>query len=104
MSIISTENLGLAFGARDVFSGIAIEVPNDGRIGLVGPNGIEERPRSFAYWPASHPQIRDRSIWPEARASATSVRKLLRRSRGTTIACTTRCSRSSRPFVSWRTN
>ncbi|HNT54263.1 MAG TPA: ABC-F family ATP-binding cassette domain-containing protein, partial [Anaerolineaceae bacterium] len=35
-----TENLGLSFGAFDLFLGITVHVPNDGKIGLIGPNGI----------------------------------------------------------------
>jgi ATP-binding cassette subfamily F protein 3 len=40
MAIITTSNLGQSFGAFDVFSNISVSVPNDGKIGLVGPNGI----------------------------------------------------------------
>ena len=40
MSIITTENLGVSFGAFDLFRGISLTVPNDGKIGLIGPNGI----------------------------------------------------------------
>ena len=40
MSILSTYNLGLSFGARDVFSGISVNLPNDAKVGLVGPNGV----------------------------------------------------------------
>lgn len=40
MSILSATNLGLSFGHRDIFSGISLEVPNDAKIGLVGPNGV----------------------------------------------------------------
>ena len=40
MSIISGHNLGLSFGARDIFGGISIDLPADARGGLVGPNGI----------------------------------------------------------------
>ena len=40
MSLITTENLGLYFGAFDLFLGITVHVPNDGKIGLIGPNGI----------------------------------------------------------------
>jgi len=40
MAIISASNLGQSFGAFDVFENISISVPNDGKIGLVGPNGI----------------------------------------------------------------
>jgi ATP-binding cassette subfamily F protein 3 len=40
MAIITTSNLGQSFGAFDVFGNISVSVPNDGKIGLVGPNGI----------------------------------------------------------------
>lgn len=40
MSILTTSNLGQSFGAYDVFVGISVAVPNDGKIGLVGPNGV----------------------------------------------------------------
>ncbi|MCL5275684.1 MAG: ABC-F family ATP-binding cassette domain-containing protein [Chloroflexi bacterium] len=33
-------NVGQSFGAFDVFQGISASIPNDGKIGLVGPNGI----------------------------------------------------------------
>ena len=40
MAIITTSNLGQSFGAFDVFANISVSVPNDGKVGLVGPNGI----------------------------------------------------------------
>src|SRR5258707_5742088 len=40
MSIVSIQNLGLSFGAYDVFSGITASLPNDAKVGLVGPNGV----------------------------------------------------------------
>ena len=40
MSILSAKNLGLSFGAFDLFSGIAVTIANDSKIGLIGPNGI----------------------------------------------------------------
>jgi ATP-binding cassette, subfamily F, member 3 len=40
MSILTAENLGLSFGAFDLFKGISVNVPNDGKIGFIGPNGI----------------------------------------------------------------
>ena len=40
MSILTAENLGVSFGAFDLFRGISLTVPNDGKIGLIGPNGI----------------------------------------------------------------
>ncbi|HET6444037.1 MAG TPA: ABC-F family ATP-binding cassette domain-containing protein [candidate division Zixibacteria bacterium] len=40
MAIITTSNLSQSFGSIDVFRNISVSVPNDGKIGLVGPNGI----------------------------------------------------------------
>lgn len=40
MTILSTQNLGRAFGAVDVFDGINIAVPQNARIAIVGPNGV----------------------------------------------------------------
>src|SRR5512135_1727724 len=40
MSILTASNLGISFGAFDLFRGISVTVPNDGKIGLIGPNGI----------------------------------------------------------------
>jgi ATP-binding cassette, subfamily F, member 3 len=40
MSILTLTNLGQAYGDFDVFSGINASIPNDAKIGLVGPNGI----------------------------------------------------------------
>ncbi len=40
MSILSVNNLGLSFGAFDLFEGISVTIANDSKIGLIGPNGI----------------------------------------------------------------
>lgn len=40
MSILSFHNVSQAFGAVDVFTGLSGTIPNDGKIGLVGSNGI----------------------------------------------------------------
>lgn len=40
MSILTANNLSLSFGAFDLFKGITVTIPNDGKIGLIGPNGI----------------------------------------------------------------
>src|SRR5512135_2155487 len=40
MSILTAENLGLSFGAFDLFRGISLSVANDSKIDLIGPNGI----------------------------------------------------------------
>ncbi len=38
--MLNLSGVGLSFGDFDLFSGISVSVPNDGKIGLVGPNGI----------------------------------------------------------------
>jgi ATP-binding cassette subfamily F protein 3 len=40
LTILTTKDLGLSFGAFDVFSGISVAVANDSKIGLIGQNGI----------------------------------------------------------------
>jgi ATP-binding cassette subfamily F protein 3 len=40
MSILNADNLGLSFGAFDLFKGISVTVANDSKIGLIGPNGV----------------------------------------------------------------
>jgi len=40
MSILAATHVGHSFGAHDVFMGVNVTVPNDGKIGLVGPNGV----------------------------------------------------------------
>jgi ATP-binding cassette subfamily F protein 3 len=40
MSVLTATQLGQSFGDDDVFSGVTVSVPNDGKIGLVGPNGV----------------------------------------------------------------
>ncbi len=40
MAILTTSYLGQSFGAVDVFSGVSVSIPNDGKVGLVGPNGV----------------------------------------------------------------
>jgi ATP-binding cassette subfamily F protein 3 len=40
MSLLTAENLGVSFGAFDLFAGISVSVANDGKIGLIGPNGV----------------------------------------------------------------
>ncbi len=39
MSLLATQELGLAFGGFDVFEGLSLAIPDGARIGLVGPNG-----------------------------------------------------------------
>lgn len=40
MAILSINNIGQSFGAFDLFHGATASIPNDGKVGLVGPNGI----------------------------------------------------------------
>ncbi len=40
MSILTAHDLSLSFGAFDVFRGVSLRVANDGKVGLIGPNGI----------------------------------------------------------------
>ena len=40
MSILTLSNISQSFGDFDVFLGITASIPNDGKVGLVGPNGI----------------------------------------------------------------
>jgi ATP-binding cassette subfamily F protein 3 len=40
MAILTTSYLSQSFGAADVFSGVSVSIPGDGKVGLVGPNGV----------------------------------------------------------------
>jgi len=40
MSTLTTQNLSLSFGAFDVFGGVSVNIANDAKVGLIGPNGI----------------------------------------------------------------
>ncbi|MBX3011689.1 MAG: ABC-F family ATP-binding cassette domain-containing protein [Caldilineaceae bacterium] len=40
MSILTLSNISQSFGDFDVFLGITASIPNEGKVGLVGPNGI----------------------------------------------------------------
>jgi ATP-binding cassette subfamily F protein 3 len=40
MAILTASNVSQSFGEFDVFSGISVSLPRDGKAGLVGPNGI----------------------------------------------------------------
>jgi len=40
MSILAATHVGHSFGAYDVFRGVSVSIPNNGKIGLVGPNGV----------------------------------------------------------------
>ena len=40
MAILTVNNVSQAFGEFDVFRGVSGSIPNDGKVGLVGPNGI----------------------------------------------------------------
>ena len=40
MAILNASRVGQSFGEFDVFSGVSVSIPRDGKIGLVGPNGV----------------------------------------------------------------
>ncbi len=40
MSILTADNLGVSFGAFDLFGGVSVSIANDAKIGLIGPNGV----------------------------------------------------------------
>ena len=40
MAILHTQYLSQSFGDFDLFHGISVQIANDGKVGLVGPNGI----------------------------------------------------------------
>lgn len=40
MAVLTANNVGQSFGAFDVFQGVTVSIANDGKVGLVGPNGI----------------------------------------------------------------
>ena len=40
MAVLTTSNVGQSFGDYDVFGGVSVSIPRDGKIGLVGPNGV----------------------------------------------------------------
>ena len=40
MSMLTVSNLTFSFGDYDVFMGVSASIPNDGKVGLVGPNGV----------------------------------------------------------------
>jgi ATP-binding cassette subfamily F protein 3 len=40
MAMITTTNISQSFGDFDLFTGISVSLPKDGKVGLVGPNGI----------------------------------------------------------------
>ena len=39
MSLLSTDNLGFAYGARTIFKGLGFAIGEGDRVGLIGPNG-----------------------------------------------------------------
>ncbi len=40
MAVLTASNVGQSFGDYDVFGGVSVSIPRDGKIGLVGPNGV----------------------------------------------------------------
>ena len=86
MPLLSIYNLSKSFGAFDLFSDLTFSIPQRGRIGLVGPNGIgkttllkiilgEEEPSSgkiskargvqIGYLPQEAVLLSDRTLWSE---------------------------------------
>ena len=39
MALVTGHNLGMSFGAVDIFEGVTVSIPHRARIALVGPNG-----------------------------------------------------------------
>ena len=40
MSVLTATHVSQSFGANDLFGGVHVSIPEDGKIGLVGPNGV----------------------------------------------------------------
>jgi ATP-binding cassette subfamily F protein 3 len=40
MAMLTASQISQSFGAVDIFSNVSVSIPNDGKIGLVGPNGV----------------------------------------------------------------
>ena len=40
MAVLTINNVGQSFGAFDLFQGASASIPHDGKVGLVGPNGV----------------------------------------------------------------
>ncbi|WP_420629289.1 ribosomal protection-like ABC-F family protein [Candidatus Leptofilum sp.] len=40
MALLTAHNIGQAFGEFDVFTGVSGSIPDGGKVGLVGPNGV----------------------------------------------------------------
>ena len=40
MAVLTATNVGQSFGEYDVFGGVNVSIPRDGKMGLVGPNGV----------------------------------------------------------------
>jgi len=40
VSLISIQNVGFTVGANDIFSGVTASLAEDGKVGLIGPNGV----------------------------------------------------------------
>jgi ATP-binding cassette subfamily F protein 3 len=96
MSILTTNRVGKAFGADDIFYDISIEIPHGAKIALVGPNGagkttlirillgLEDasegtvtraRGLTMGYLPQRPELSSDRSLWDEMLAAFATVRR-----------------------------
>ena len=90
MSILTAENLGLSFGAFDLFRGITVTVPNDGKIGLIGPNGIGKTSLLLILAGINQPTTGQVHL-ARGRRSATCARRPWKPSPTATIPSTPRC-------------
>ncbi len=55
MSILTADNLGLSFGAFDLFKGVSVTIANDSKIGLIGPTALAKH-RCCSSWLGSTSQ------------------------------------------------
>ena len=90
MSILSAANLGQYFGTYDVFHGISASIPNDAKVGLVGPNGIGKTTLLLILAGLDSPQ-RAACTWRAAAAWAICARRPWTPSPRATTPSTPRC-------------
>jgi ATP-binding cassette, subfamily F, member 3 len=96
MSILTASRVGKAFGAKDIFSDISVEIPHGAKIALVGPNGagkttlinilsglddptsgavILSRGTSIGYLPQRPHFDSDRTVWGEMLTAFDALRQ-----------------------------